>query len=223
MPDFPVQEVSPFVGERPHTVCRPRLKCRQLFMIYTGRLGELMLPAFEFIRATQIHDRNMVVFRDNERVNYQGGLSPDIPNMRSFLEWQQMQRELYFPHVHTTYCLGTSAGGYAALASGHYLKAPIVWAFGPMTQIRGRFALYANDAVSQRCTDLAEVLSEDNGVTEYRVFYNEGFDMDREAVERIADCPGVRLFPQSGEGHQVVVTMAETGQLRDLLVPFEAV
>lgn len=210
--------------DMPHTVCRPRLRCNQLFMIYVGGRGSLMLHPLEFIRVTQIHDRNLIMFRDHLSRFYQAGLSPEIPGMSSFVEWQRSQRELYFPHVRMTYCLGTSAGAYGAIASGYFLKVPIVWAFAPpMTKTDGEISDRSGNAIVDRCSDLAELLRYGNGVTQYRIFYNESFNRDRNAAERLAGCPGVQLFPQPGYGHQVVISMKEMGGLSSVLVPFESV
>ena len=137
----------------------------------------------------------MLLFRDNQRVIYQRGLSEQIPNMAKFLGWQKAQCQAKFPHARVVYCLGSSAGGYAALASAHFLKVPVSWAFGPLTRIPEEDRVHPNDAVSDRCTDLTELLRESNGVTEYRIYYNESHEVDRIAAERVAGCPGVKFVP----------------------------
>lgn len=213
-------EVDPYAG---HTVCRPKLRCSQLFMLYQGRAARLTLPAFQFIRATQLHNRNIMMFRDIDQADYQRGISPEIPTMADFIAWQVEQRARHFPHATTSYCVGTSVGGYAAIASGYFLKVPIVWAFGPRGRVSNRLQEFgAGDPVSRRCWSLRQLLSEGNGVTEYRIFFNEAYTPDREIAEELADCPGVRLFPQPGDGHGVVMTMAAMGRLENLIVPFEA-
>jgi hypothetical protein len=191
-------------------------------MVYQGRAGRLMMPALQFLRITQIHDRNLIMFRDAFRADYQKGLSRDICSMAEFLHWQKDLPEHQFPHVRTTYCIGTSAGAYAAIASGYFLKVPIVWAFAPMTQITTNARLNAGDPLSRQCMDLAELLRSGNGVTEYRIYYNERHRKDREAGERMARCPGVRLFPQPGRVHAVVPTMFRLGRLVNLVPPFES-
>lgn len=182
-----------------------------------------MLRSFDFLKSTRILDRNLILFRDNEQANYQRGLSADIPSMAAFLDWQASQLALHFPHVRSTYCLGTSAGAYAAIVSGYFLKVPIVWSFGPMTLIDEPYRPSESDPISRRCFDLGELLRDGNGVTEYRIFYNNGYKPDVVAAERLKNCPGVRLFPQPGDDHGVVYTMADLGSLADVLVPFEGI
>jgi hypothetical protein len=145
--------------------------------------------------------------------------------MASFLKWQ---REVVarLPHVRETYALGTSAGAYAALVSGHFLKVSIVWAFAPPARIERQYmrlpvAGCAPDPLD--CTDLLQVLRAHNGVTEYRIYFNEAEEADRVAASQLARCPGVRLFPQGGEGHGVVHHLVETNQLVGMMPPFVAV
>lgn len=183
----------------------------------------LGLRPLEFIRKTRIHDRNLLVYRDLQASFYFRGLSEQIPTMSRFLEWQQFQREA-FTHVRTTYSVGVSSGAYAAICSGYFLRTKIVWAFAPpVTQIdvtRLGSALRLDDT-SQRCLDLVQLLAVGNGVTEYRIFYNEMYAPDRTAAERLSGCPGVMLCPQRGDGHLVVSALGQEGQLESIFVPFE--
>jgi len=107
--------------------------------------------------------------------------------------------------------------------SGFFLKVPVVWAFAPPTIIEYRMRASENVGLFARCADLGDLLREGNGVTEYRIFYNETWDSDREAAEHISDCPGVRLFPQPGEGHGVAPEMARLGRLAGVIADFEGV
>jgi hypothetical protein len=221
-----IDETAAVAGTAPpHTVCRPKPNCSQLFLVYQGRAGKLFMPPLTFIRVTQIHDRNMILFRDASQADYQRGISSDISSMSAFVDWQRNLIASDFPNTKTLYCVGTSAGAYAALASGFFLRASVVWAFAPLTEITEVYegSALPDDAISLRCRDLQALLREGNGVTEYRVFYNEHYETDRKAAERLEKCPGVTLFPQPGEDHPVVLTMDQLGRLRGLLVPFEPV
>jgi hypothetical protein len=193
-------------------------------MLYAGRAGKLGLPAFEFIRATGLHDRNILMFRDVDGADYRRGLSPDVPTMAAFIDWQMTQRSKHFPHVTETYCVGTSAGAFAAIASGYFLRVRTVWAFGPprccvATVHRDPDA----DEVSRRCWDLRELLSDGNNVTEYRIYYCEDYQPDREVAAELAGCPGVSLFPQPGSVHTVVNTMFALGRLEGIVGGFAPV
>jgi hypothetical protein len=204
-----------------NTVCHVRPACDQLFLIYQLTRG--LPPVFrnaEVLESTQLLSRNIMLFRDQRNTFFVSGISTEISNMSKFVEWQKRQRELHFPHIRQTYAMGISMGAYAAIANAYFLQVPIVWAFAPPVT-RLDVVLEPDDAASRRCSDLATLLRDGNGCTEYRIFFNQQFDGDREAALRLADCPGVRLFPQKGNDHQVISTLYESGGLKDLLIPFE--
>lgn len=207
-----------------HTVRNIRPNCRQLFFIYRGRGGILTPRPSEFVHQTGIDRRNFVIFDDALKSDYLHGISAEIPTFARFLSWQALQQSKHFPHIDITYCLGASAGAIAAILSGYFLKVPIVWAFSlPSTRL-DRYGQHYLHGLSTKyhCNDFRDLLQDSNQVTEYRLFYNEEFEKDRQSAEQLMDCPGVKLFPQSGSGHLVISTMASAASLRNLLVPFEA-
>lgn len=203
-------------SREPHAF-KLRPDCRQLFILYTGMAGKLMLPPMQFIQEAGILDRNLMILRDLNHCCYQRGISPKIPTVLSFLHWQAKTLQDRFPHVTEMYCIGSSGGAYAALLSGHFLKANKVWAFAPPVPVQtGEHVGYVDPTFG----DLSRVLAASNGRTEYEVVYNESLEWDRIAAERLRELPGITLSPQSGEGHGVVVHLAQTGQLQRLLPPF---
>jgi hypothetical protein len=185
-------------------------------MLYTGQAHRLMLPPLAFVQATKIADRNLIAFRDLHQQLYQRGISQEIATMTAFLRHQQAERDK-LNWVRDTYCVGSSGGAYAAIVSGHVLKAKAVYAFAPPSVVPEEFL-----AETTQYLDLVELLREHNGVTRYRVFYNEAEAPDREAALRLEGLPGVELFAEEGTGHGVVVTLANSGKLDGLLPPFEA-
>lgn len=203
-------------SREPHAL-KLRPDCRQLFILYTGMAGKLMLPPMQFIQEAGILNRNLMILRDLNQCCYQRGISPKIPSVPSFLHWQTETLQSKFAHVTEVYCIGSSGGAYAALLSGHFLNANKVWAFAPPVPVQlSEHVAY----VDPKFGDLNSVLADSNGRTEYEVVYNESQDWDRIAAERLRELPGVTLSPQSGEGHGVVVHLAQTGQLQRLLPPF---
>lgn len=211
------------IFREPHTEVSIALNSSQLFLLYAARRGRLMLPIDRFCELASLNDRNRVVFRDQSRGDYSRGISETIPNMAAFLAWQEAQRAANFPHVRTTYCIGASSGAYAAIASGYFLKVPIVWIFSlPLLRtLPFRAGTGAVDEISIRCADLRRLLRDGNGVTEYRLFYNEHYSPDRITAESLAGCPGVRLFPQPGRDHSVVMTMEEQDLFGGLGIPVD--
>jgi hypothetical protein len=200
-----------------HTVVRKRPDCAQLFSLFMGLGQRLMLPPFQFIQATGIADRNLIAYRDVRECLYQRGVSDDLPNLESFLSHERRSAGR-LPWVKRRYAVGTSGGAYMAIVAGHVNRAEAVWAFAPPTKVGERYAVPGQE----RFRDLAELLGEHNGVTQYRVYYNASEAPDVEAAERLARCPGVTLLPQEGQGHFVVSHLLETGQLATILPPFES-
>jgi hypothetical protein len=189
-----------------------REDCAQLFVIYTGMLGALQMNPAQFIKLTGLIGRNLVMIRDLNQCGYQRGVSPDYPDIPSFLAWQH---ELVgrFPRVREVYCLGTSTGAYAAVLAGHHLHAKKVWAFAPPVPIRVEARV---PYVDPKYCDLRGILAVGNGVTEYVVLYNESEEADRVSAERLRGLPGVELSPQAGQGHGVIVHLASKGLLAGL-------
>ena len=67
--------------------------------------------------------------------------------------------------------------------------------------------------------DLSLALKTGNGVTRYNVFYNETSERDTDEAMRIADCENVKLWPQPGEGHDVVQTLLDLDLLSSTVLP----
>lgn len=195
---------------------KARNDCAQLFMLFTGMRGQMMMPPMTFIEQTKLVDRNLFMVRDLNECCYQRGVSKDLPDIPSFLNWQKMAVRA-FPNVREVYCIGSSAGAYGALLVGHFLKVKQVFAFAPPVPVStGERISY----VDERYCDIGAVLAQGNGVTQYEVYYNEATDVDRVAAERLRGLPGVTLHPQQGSGHAVILHMAKEGQLATLLPPF---
>jgi hypothetical protein len=194
-----------------------RTNSDQLVYVYTGSAQALMGQPAEFLAKALLLERNVVIFRDVYRAFYHKGISTAIDTFEKFLEWQKafVKRSA---HVRTLFCVGTSAGAYAALLFGHLLGAEEVWAFGPPTDISGR-RVVAEAGVPQERADLAVLLKASNGRTRYNVYYNESYEPDRISAVRLAACDRVALWPQPGDGHQVVRTLLERDQLSTLLPP----
>ncbi len=190
----------------------------QLFFVYTGILRGMMgVNSLEFFGRTRLLERNVVIFQDPYRAFYQRGISSRISSFDALLQYQREVRES-LPHVRRVYCLGTSLGGYAALLAGHLLGVEHVWAFGPMTLLPDVFPLRGITVAPER-RDLKIGLSMDNGKTTFAVYYNQRYEQDKIAALRVADKPRVVLWPQPGEGHNVVETLMTLGKLEAVLPP----
>ena len=111
-------------------LARPNLNCQQLIYVYQGWMGELFMKPLKFAKYANIWKRNLVMFRDPDRSCYH---SNNI-DINAEIKWQRQYRE-DCKHVKELYCTGTSAGGYAAILFGHYLKADAVFALGAFTKL----------------------------------------------------------------------------------------
>jgi hypothetical protein len=192
-----------------------RRQSDQLFFVYTGVHGGLFTDPQAFFRETRLFERNIVMFRDQFRAFYQMGISPQLNTFDAFLQWQVAFREQQ-SHIRQVFCIGTSMGGYAALLFGHLMRVDEVWAFSPLTDIRGRGRALAD--TPRKHAILRPLLSEWNGRTRYNVVYNASSKIDAARAESIARCGGVTLRPQAGgSGHNVVDDLYSRGELHSIL------
>lgn len=189
-----------------------RKHCRQLFFVFAGSGGQIMMDPSGFLRASGLLRRNLVLLRDAAQARYR--YSRDVADLLGLVEWQR-SKLAELDHVTEVHCLGASLAGYSALVSGHLLRADGVWAFAPPT------ALAAPD-VRPEYRDLALLLARWNGKTRYHVFYNERCRSDREAAHRLAGCPGMELHPEDGDDHLVLRRLVESGRLVRVLPPYSA-
>jgi hypothetical protein len=186
----------------------------QLFYVYTGKRGRLMGSPVGFMTQTRLLERNVVFLSDPHGSFYADGVSADLDDYDKVVAWQRdLRREL--THVERSFCLGTSMGGYAALLFGYLLEVEEVWAFSPLTIPTADVCR----RVPPERADLAVLLRTPNGRTRYNVYYNQNWGADAIAAGSLAECEGVRLCPQEGEGHNVVQTLLERRLLGELIVP----
>jgi hypothetical protein len=70
--------------------------------------------------------------------------------------------------------------------------------------------------ITEQHRDLARLLAQHNGRTRYKIFFCDGHARDRTYAARIQGLPGVQLCPQPGTTHNVIQTIHERGQLREI-------
>jgi hypothetical protein len=184
----------------------------------------MMMDPMQFLRESRITDRNLIMVTDRARQFYQQGLSPAIADIPSMMAWlRKCVKDM--PHVTDVMCIGSSSGAYAAILGGYLLGAREVLAFAPPTDL----ATVSSDQglnvtlIDPRYSDLQRLLRASNGVTKYKIYYNESSEYDRDAALRLQDCDGVSLHPQQGTGHGVILHMAKLGALPGLIPAFAGV
>jgi hypothetical protein len=210
------------IEERPEgaLVVWTRENSSQLYYIFHGMAGGLGIQPLTVLRETGWIQNNMILLKDYYRFFYQAGLNPEIPDIDAVIaRLQKCRQEL--PHVLETFCCGPSSGGYAAILFGHYLKTDVVYAFAPVTSINlddlKRFGGCKDiSRITEQHRDLSLLLANYNGHTRYKVFYCNGHMRDRAYAARIKDLPGVELYPQPGNTHNVIQAIHESGRLREI-------
>jgi hypothetical protein len=103
----------------------------QLFFLFVGIWNAMTINTVDFLRATAIGDRNIVILKDPHQTHcYYRGVSDRYPSLDGITEWQREQLAGPFAHVREVFCAGTSAGGGAAIHCGYRLRARAAWSFG---------------------------------------------------------------------------------------------
>jgi hypothetical protein len=126
---------------------------------------------------------------------------------------------------------GTSAGGYASLAFGHFLKVDFVHALAPQTFIdpinRRRIGekrwqrevdnIYFNQPTSNWFYDLRNLLKDYNGKTYYNIHVCTGHDLDLSYAEHIEDLPGINIEQYGCDAHNIAQYLKSNHILPGLL------
>jgi diadenosine tetraphosphatase ApaH/serine/threonine PP2A family protein phosphatase len=192
----------------------------QLWYVFHGMAGALQMQPLTVLRETGLIHTNLILLKDYYRFCYHAGLNREITDVDAIIARLRRCRE-ELPHVRQTFCFGTSVGGYAAILFGHYLQVDVVCAFGPATLINldvlKKFG-GCKDVwrITEQHRDLARLLAKHNGRTRYKIFYCDGYGTDRTYAEHLQGLPGVELYPQPGNTHNVVQAMYESGRLREI-------
>lgn len=196
----------------------------QLFVVFTGMAQRLMMDPFVFFSKTKIWEHNLVMLRDPQNCFYHGTFAP-TPDFETLKKWLQDHIEKNATH-RAVHFVGTSAGGYAAILLGYYLKPDWVTAFGAPTHIdcdayRKKYQQADSWALPVAHQQLNTLLEKGNGKTRYRLYYCRDYITDRDNAKRLKNCPGVTLYPQEGDRHGVVQEMNKRNLLQNLFFPPE--
>jgi hypothetical protein len=191
-------------------------QCSQLFFLYSGLQRTIGgMRALGFLKKSGLEDRNVVMLIDPHKAGFRKGISDELQDMDDLVRWQREYRERQ-AHIKEVYCIGVSAGGYAAIYSGYHLKAQKVWSFAarsPAPQYWGEDpeVLLRDQAArefdpdgdllehcmldSEIITTVRDLLLVPNGVTEYNLYYAPSNYCDSLAHTLISDLPGTTSHP----------------------------
>lgn len=129
--------------------------------------------------------------------------------------------------------VGTSGGGYMALALGSLLGVDRILAMAPQTSLapewraaNGDMRWADNMEQIQRVAgaggvfDIVPLLGENTAKTVCHVIYARGDALDRLHAMRIAGCAGVHVYELDTDDHNVAAALDRLGRLRALMTSF---
>lgn len=129
--------------------------------------------------------------------------------------------------------VGTSGGGYMALALGHFIEADRVLAMAPQTSLGREWRAQHNDTrwsenieQIQKLTsesgplDISNLLQTNRAGTAYHVIHARGDALDTQHAMRIADHDGVHVYGLDCDDHNVSAQLHKRHRLQELLNRF---
>jgi len=193
---------------------------------FTGGGEKLQLPVYEFFDTTRSLQYSRILLWDRFHRQYERGIDDERPDFASLMEYLRAEVARLKPEK--LLCVGTSAGGTAAMRAGHLLRADYVHAFAPQTGDhplnaslgRSRFWPWRNGAPrkeAKRFFDLTRILQEWNGKTLYYVHYGRACATDRVYADRLRHLAGVVTIGYSCDTHLIAVFLAKKGFLTKAL------
>jgi pimeloyl-ACP methyl ester carboxylesterase len=203
---------------------------KTMLLTFGGMKSTVGIVAFEFVALTGSIPVKKMFVRDPRQSWYHRGMPSHGTTLESVGE--VLQRILAEHEVERLVCVGSSAGGYAALLFGALLRADEVLAFGPQTTLdRQTLAamddhrwdyllepLYAKGALEERWIDLRSALPEVLAApTRCRVYYDETVPGDRQHAEHLAGIERVRMYKFGRGGHSLTRALRDCGALERLL------
>ena len=198
-------------------------------LIAFAAMSPLKPPPFHLFEATTGLPVKRLFVRDPARVWYQHG----VPGFGASIdEVAAALRAIIDEHgIERLVTIGSSAGGYAALAFGSLLEADLVLSFAPQTNLDrtwldeigdqrwpGNFRdLAALGGPDPRWIDLREALPrERRGRTVYEVRYPRPHEQDARHAERLDGLPGLQLIAHERGAHNFIQGLRNRGELREI-------
>ena len=199
-----------------------------LIIAFTGGVGKLMVPVFEFFEATKTLGCSRILLRDQYRGHYVRGIDEQRPDFDSLVGY--LKEEIARLSPEKVFCIGTSGGGYAAILAGHQLCADYVHAYSPQTNHdrinsgvsdgRSRLSRWIDTLYKLNkppLIDLSQVLKQSNRKTTYFIHYCRGSSKDRHHAAHLSGLPGVFLLGYPCDTHRIAIFFAKKGFLKNTL------
>ncbi len=199
---------------------------------FTGFAGRMGVATFDFLVITDLMRCSRVLLRDTSQTLYLGGLPPVAPEPDALLA--RLRAELAALAPQRTIVIGNSGGSHAALLYGHLLKADVVHALAPFTDLTPATLRASTDplvarhaaavariealaATADRHFDLRPLLARHNGHTRFELHFCVHAEHERRRALRLEGLPGVRLHGHPCEAHGVATWLVRERRLVDIL------
>jgi len=188
--------------------CLTRKNCCQVFFVYAGARGMMEgMGPMAFLQKGGISDRNIVFVRDPNVNFFHDGVSAELPDLDSVLDWHRTYLAEN-PHITEVYAVGNSFGGWATMFFGYMLAMTKVWAMAPAGP-------WGRDL-------LVDLMDDSNDTTAYDIYYSKDIEADRAFAEAFTGFPDVNLVQIQEHGHLMINGLIKNGQLPTLFPPFRA-
>jgi len=206
-----------------------------LLIGFAGLQLTKVVPSFHWVGAFDRLSVSKLFVRDLRQTFYQCGI-PGIADGAIGVA-QYLRAYVRGRGIRHTVCIGTSAGGYAALLFGHLIGADEVHAFSPLTKLPTRtpaqmvqlaahgnwslfkvqLRLYTGRKMDRETFDLPRFMAAGNGRTRYHVYYGTGHERDMRHSLAIAQVPGVTLHSYESADHQLVTHLRDSDELARII------
>ena len=204
---------------------------KNLLVSFGGIKQCLGMPVFEFFNSISDIDCDKVFIRDFKQAWYQKGVDEQLDTSGKIVEY--LKKILSENNYNNVCFLGNSMGGYAAILFGSILNVDKVIAFSPQSYIdcwnrlknlekrwtKQMLRIYLYKGKNKAYFDLQKHLSANsNYKTDINIFYSTQDRLDKIHSERLKMNKHVMLHPISKGGHDVVLEIRNSGELKPLLL-----
>lgn len=196
---------------------------RPLLIAFGGMAGSLGLPPFEFFNVTQDLAVNKIYMRDLSQTWYHSwilGISKNIDETTSFL-----QNKIYESGTSKVIVAGNSMGGYAALIFGILIRANVVHAFSPHTNlnqlklIRNKTKMInVHNNYTNEYFDIKKVMKSHKGLGMFNLYFDSANMMDSKNARYLKWFRNVTLHSFAEGGHQIARVLRDSGELRNIII-----
>lgn len=179
---------------------------KALIVAFAGQAHRLYeFEHFEFVRSTAHADCSKVYCLDPKFVWYQTGINEELNSIPKVTD--KLRGLIEEANPSQVRFIGVSAGGFAAIMFGHFLRVDSVHAFGCQTfltkELEEQYYVAGMEDYDTKglelpsredcILDLAPLLTEWNGKTDYTLHVGSGSVKDVIYARHLEQCPGVSI------------------------------